>query len=354
MIYYNIVIAILIFIALIFKKNIGIYICSTIFFLFAAFRAPSVGTDVSGYFSVFDDLLNHTIYEQVFNSGLPSSRDPFFYIIVRILKTVGISNQMILALIALLVAISCGFIIYKYSCDYFMTYLLLFCLRFYIFTFSGLRAAVAQSILILALPLLFDGKKIKFVIWIIIASLFHKSALFSLFMVPLVLLKNISVILLSGIIIIVLDFYTNIFSTVTNYITILSTYENYIIIPKENTRSGLTTIVIYLAISIIYLLFFLNKKKQDKMDNINYKFYKITIFGVLFYILNLRYPNASRIGDFFCIYYCILLPNMLNKIGEKYNENIIIKIMLVLLLIIQFNVYGAGAGSDNYIFFWNK
>ncbi len=90
---------------------------------------------------------------------------------------IGISYDDCLLIIAAFVAITLGVLVYRYSPSPFWSYTMFIGMGFYLFTYSGLKQAVAMSFLILAAMAMFEGKPLKFLFWTCVGGLFHAPAL---------------------------------------------------------------------------------------------------------------------------------------------------------------------------------
>lgn len=96
----------------------------------------------------------------------------------------GISYDGCILLIAVFVAVTLGILIYRYSPSPYWSYLMYIAMGFYIFTYSGLKQAIAMGFVILAAMAMFERKPVRFVIWLLIGSRFHAPSLIFLAAYP--------------------------------------------------------------------------------------------------------------------------------------------------------------------------
>ncbi len=97
---------------------------------------------------------------------------------------IGISYDNCILIIATLVAVTLGLLIYRYSPSPFWSYVMYIAMGFYMFTYSGLKQAIAMSFLILAAMAMFENKLWKFLLYTMVGGFFHAPALIFLVAYP--------------------------------------------------------------------------------------------------------------------------------------------------------------------------
>lgn len=139
---------------------------------FSGFRAWWMG-DLIKYYTLYlkcnGAAWKATVFEDFSNAGIRL----FF----KGAGSLGISYDICIFLIAALVAISLGIIVFRYSPSPYWSYLIYIAVGFYIFTYSGLKQSIAMSFIIFAACAYFESKPIKLVLWTLVAALFHAPAL---------------------------------------------------------------------------------------------------------------------------------------------------------------------------------
>lgn len=331
------------------KKNIQIIMVLFIVLilsLFSGFRGASVGTDTVRYFNHIFNWQNNIANKYPTEPGL-RFLSKFSNLIVQgpqftILVVAVITNALIVfRLWTLRSYISFSFAIFIYTTTY------------YAMTFSGIRQWIAVAIIFFGSKYIFKLKYVKFSIIVLIASLFHNTAILALILPILDMLSSkfkykkqrlifallifLSPLLLGGIIII------------ESKINLLNQYSGYF---KNINWSNSTGIVIWVKLIIGLLLYlFFNKKKFYDPD-FYVRIYNVYFCGLLislpgFYILNL-----SRIGLYFTIFETIMFA-LIVKSKDKMRSlffTIIIGTFSTLLFILELS--GSGRGHVPYIPFW--
>lgn len=99
--------------------------------------------------------------------------------------SMGISYDVCIFLIALFSAASLGVIIYRYSPSPYWSYLMYIGMGFYIFTYSGLKQTIAMALLMPAAMAIFEENPRRFLVWTLMAALFHAPAAIFLVAYPI-------------------------------------------------------------------------------------------------------------------------------------------------------------------------
>lgn len=330
------------------NKQISIW-AGIILFLYAGLRATTVGTDLSTYTSTYIILPNMSFSSLVTSTELIVSRDPIFYSFLKILTYISAEPQFMIIITSAIVVLSFSIFIYKNSLNPLMSFIMFIGLRYYSFTLTGIRQALAWSIILFAYQFIKEKKFIKFTLVVIVASLFHISAILFIFAYPLSKLRKIE----KTSLIISLGFLFNFISRnlilkILVRLPALQQYETYIYSGEQGT-TGLTMLLIYIS---ILLLFFIFRRIILSKDKNIYLAYNLSILGVGIMTLSFSYANIFRIGYYFVFPIIILLPSVINNSFDKKSQ-LIANAIVITLLVAQFFLIGPGAGTENYQFFWN-
>lgn len=137
---------------------------------FSGFRTWWFG-DLIKYYTLYRDCAGNLsrVFDEMNNFGIRL----FFYLA----EKVHISYDVCIFLIAALVAIALGYVVYKYSPIPFWSYTMYIALGFYLFSYSGLKQIIAMSFLMFAFVGIEEEKPMKFLLWTLVAAVFHAPAL---------------------------------------------------------------------------------------------------------------------------------------------------------------------------------
>ena len=162
-----------------YKKNRTICILIGAFlFIISAMKAIESFNDLQYYAASYERLPNYK-YINLWNNWRDGKlKDGVFYICSKFLADIGIPAEVWMGIIALIFGLAVGWFIFRNSAKPVLSLTMLLALEYYLFTLSGLRQAVAMAIILLfSYDALLDRKLVRFVVSVLIASLFHSSAM---------------------------------------------------------------------------------------------------------------------------------------------------------------------------------
>lgn len=295
----------------------------TILILLLAFRSIETGTDSKAYYITFNNISNL----QFGNLLHYSDKEEFlFYVLNKIVVLIGGDFQCFL-LVCSLISILPLLFLYKKEVNnsILMISLFLIVAPFSIF-FSGIRQSLALGIVAIAYKFIKDKKIIPFLLLIVIASYFHKSAIFCLILYPLyhVKITNKWLIFIIPIMAFLFLFREQIFSIILQFIS-TSFYEAYNYIKP----TGAFSILILLSLFAIYTYLLPDKTKLDK----NYiglrNFLLMAICIQFFASIN---SQIMRINYYLLLFIPLLIP----KVKEKCKDGNIKLVNLIEFVMIVF------------------
>ena len=337
------------------KKSI---IASFGFVLVLALRSPYCGLDVVGstgdigsmsYAGVFYRMVNYSFWEVLVNPGeIQSHMEVGWLLLTKVISFFTDDLQVFLTIIAIISFIPISYIFGKYSKKVVLSFFIFACLGFYIRYFSGIRQALAISIILLAFDQLYQKRYVWFASIVILASFIHRSSLFFLIMWPLSFLHltaATSVIVLM-IVVVLTPFYNRIVPWIIEFF-FQSKYEHYV----DSVGQAITMFFVY---AIFLLVSFINKSKSRMIELLR----MILLVGVIGQSLGVLSGGAiTRIGFYFNVFLAILLPEMIDSFKDRTEQNFINVVAIVLLCTFFVLTQPAGEGSSNvipYKFYWEN
>lgn len=316
--------------------------------LFSSLRGSSVGTDTAQY-------LSNIFYVQ--NTGsIRRLLEPGFEILVLFISFFIKDPQFVLVVIALIIN---GLIVKRLwmlrSQISFSYAIFIYTTTYYIMTFSGLRQWLAVSIIFFGSKYLFSLNYFKYVVTVIIASLFHNTSIFALILPILdmlssklkyrrqklmfILLFFLGPLLVGGIVI--LDSRTN----------LLSQYGGYFLQHRHFVGELSGGLMIWIKIIIgIFVWMSIQKSSLPNSD------FRARVFNIYFLGLVVSFPgyyiaNLARIGWYFNIFETIMF-GLLAKDRSARARVLIIVITTLYILLFILEMVGSGRGHMPYIPFW--
>src|SRR5699024_4696704 len=303
-----------------YKREIFIILTSFQLFILLSLRSIDVGSDVAGYLKVFE----WAKYAD-FRVLIDHRHELGYLVFNKMILLFTTNNQLFLATIAAITVFSVGYFIYKNSKSPFLSYYLYITLGFYTFIFSGLRQAIAFSIIFFSYKYIKEKKLFKFLSTVILASLFHKSAL--VFIIAyFVSKKKITTPYIIGYFFtlgFVFVFRVKIMQLINNLF-----YEDYPVIDG----SAFSILVVALIVVILSLIFVKNVKLTNPNAIIHYN---LVMFSVFIIILASTSTNVLRVANYFYYYIILLIPDVLISIKEK-KFYVIAYLLVLILAFVQF------------------
>ena len=278
-----------------YRKLFFFTVCFTII-IFQGLRSFSVGTDLRAYLPSY---LN--IGHLPFNTFSYQNFEPGFIFLNKILYTLGFSKRGFLFIVACMVQIPIFYTMYKYSSLPLLSILCYFAIGNFLMTFSGLRQSIAMAICFAAYGSIKTKNLKQFICMIVIASLFHKSALFCLSLYPLYYV-NIGKkwrYACYFLIIIVFIFRKKIFSILG-----ILYYGDAL----EITNTG--AFEMFFAYIFLYACSFIPKSTSTDYKGLR----NILLLLTIIFSFSSIHPYIARIGYPLTLYMTIFIPEVVNRI----------------------------------------
>ena len=327
--------------------------------LLSGLRGSSVGLDTWGYIRIIEA-----------NGEWATITDRGFVLLIKVTRVLlGKNPQIVLFLIAFLI----NFFIVKALfdmgdiCD-FRFALFVYLTTFYFLTFSGIRQWLSVAIISYAIKYIRKEKYVTYIIWVLIASTFHLSALLGMLNVPLIIfftkkdylpkrtkkLHEFGILLFPVVCVALGWVYANLVSKYSHWIS-----EEYERVGEFGTMY--IGLILLFVLICSYILFF---KKQYAIEGQSiYFLLPIGIFALLTHIfagiIGLYIRNIGRVEWCFSIGCCMLYASFFGKsvfvskgqIGAICKTGI--KFLLILFCIYEFYymLNNGGSGQVPYVLF---
>ena len=239
------------------KDQYYCFLMTSLLFLIAALRAPSVGFDTIHYCQHFYNVCGESLKEII-----QKYEEPGFYLLCKAISTFSDNAQWMLAVVGLIFTAAIGYFIYKYSSEYMASFLILIPFQFYSFSLTGLRQTLALSLVLYSYKYIEKKEFLKFTISILVAMTFHYSAIFAfpLYFIYKFRINN----LWRSVIVLMLPVLYIFRSSIIRY-GLKYLYTDYNV--YSDVQGSYVTFALYLAICIIYK-FVCDKKYDDGFEAI--------------------------------------------------------------------------------------
>lgn len=191
---------------------------------------------------------------------------------------------------------------------------------------SAMRQSIATMLFVFSLHYLYDNKIVRYCLCILLASLFHYTAIL---LAPFFLIAFIKKRIDRNIAYLLFVFYLSLFFMgkiispfLKHLIGIFSEkYEYYQ--DAGNISSGLG----FIYYSLLFIIVLLYEKKQDHKSSL---FFKISVVSFIIMPLSIIVEMIGRLGIYFMPSIMIVYPNIVHKISIRSNKLIFITIFVII------------------------
>lgn len=315
--------------------------------LIGGLRDSTVGTDTSAYpVTAFNALQNGISAETLL---LLSYIEPFYFLLSFVgIKIFGNDINSIL-LITQIIIIICTYIacfrLKKIAPPTLSWTLYLF--LFFNMSLNAMRQNIAISIVFLGFTYLIERKLFKFLIYVFIAFMFHKSAIISLLLIPCIFIESnkVNKYMILGAVILFVS-YSAILKNSLSF-DIMDKYEQYQVGGEYEGKLSYSELI--LRIVFLSLLFCRTPKNEKRQ----YFFNVMTLFICEFFINLLQVWSRfiGRLGQYIFILYIVYVPYYLyrNKInGKSRIDNIFFTFAVVIIYWYYVYILKDAGETSNY------
>jgi hypothetical protein len=285
------------------KPGIGFYVFLIVAILFSGLRDMIGGYDVYIYAEVYEIPTSQIMKFPTFEIGFRW----FYYL----LRQISDNRYFMFFICAVLIMASHFFTVKKHSPIIYFSLFILFC-KFFLMSFVYLRQGIAMGIIWFSIGYILKKDFLRFGFLIILAFLFHKSAIIFL---PIYFIANIKFNQLNMFVVTLCALVISVSPLTSFFMTLISdNIDNDRIAVYVSKSGGINIFYLIEAVLLIYLLL--------KFRTQFYKTQKGTLIlnGLFLYILIniMSLTNASfvRFGWFYFIFLVLAIPYIYNFIKQ--------------------------------------
>lgn len=318
------------------NKQFTILAILPIFLLFVL-RDKYIGADTIGYVRFFQVDIRRFSFYMLFQEDVMRFEIGFrLYVKLISLITNNYTIYFLINGIIIFGTLLC--FSFKYTKNPFLFFFLFITLGTYSFLETGLRQALAMMICLWSVDFIKDRKPIRFILTVILAYFFHKSAMIFVILYPLCNIKK------HDYMIFVYSFFSFVlligFSTFQGFFNSLLGYEYEI---EETNNGGIFMMVLLILFSFSFYLLH-NKKEEEKTLNV---ILHLSLLTLMFWLLRLVSRTAERI----CYYYIYGLYIYFSQ-AARYDRDFWSSLLKGLLILACFALFIYRNIGVNYSFFW--
>lgn len=345
----------IVFFALIKNNHTNIEKENKIFFILTAIilivvsglRSRYTGTtDTDAYATMFENLSAYTSFNTYF-AGIYEKRTFFifseyaFHLFCYLLSRISNNPQLLILVTSTINVLATLFFIKNNSKNTEVSTVGFICLGSFTFAMNGMRQSLAMSICLLSFEFVKKKKFIPFLLIVVLATLFHKTAFVFLIVY---FAHNIK---WNRFNIVVLPILLATFAFCADEITVIfdeATGKEYTS-GESFSSGGIVTILIYLLCIVLTLL----KPKTLKNNNNIRTAFILSLFGLFLYLARYFVIDIyERVSYYFFFFILILLSSI---VDESENKNLM-RLLVITLSVFLFAYRLIGSSFENFKFFF--
>lgn len=309
-------------------------------------RSPKMTYDTPVYLEIFKQVHSISVFDFKNLTNTTTLEIGFSYL-NKIISFISLEDQFYILVMSFLTLFLIKKLIDKHSKIVWLSYYLFYSLYFYLSFFSMIRQGLAMALIAVSFIYLFESKKGKFVLTVLVAFLIHKTAIIFL---PLIFLSSKKVNSKFYLILLLLSISTWVFSEkILNFLFKYGGYQNYSY--KAVEGEGLNLLIVYVLIFIATLYFKTPLLKENTKNSI---YFYIIAFSIVSQILALEFSLFSRTSLYFGLFNILLIPNIISGIEDKGMKWFGMIILITLTPIYMYiNLNKNLGGVIPYTLFWN-
>lgn len=330
------------------KRNYCIF-AFVLIFLMLAFRHPSMGRDLQygkaeGYLGMFE-IIGKSSWDKVLHYEF-LNYERGYIVFCKLFSFISMEQQTLLIACAFISISAVSYLVYKYSENPMLSFLIYLGLPVFLMNYSGMRQVLAISVTTISYVFIKNRKLIFFIAAVLLAATFHRSAIFFIIAYPIYYLKAMGKMrwLTVGLLPIVYLLRDPLFR-------VLSRIFKDDAVPDNN--SAVTLFIVFSAVYIFTTVYSdKNNIHNEGLMNLFWLACVCQAFGGI-------YATAMRVGYYFMVYLILLLPESLMYIKENINDNNKTYTVSTIAIYAAFIIYGlyslysaSWAMSNPYHFFW--
>lgn len=281
--------------------------------LVACFRY-GIGTDYRNYASYFRSVA----------AGGRWNMELLFYLTSAGCMKLFQDVRFAFAFYSILIIFLIGKTVHDYSMNCTESLFIFITLGYYFASLNIVRQYVSVALVFFSTRYIWEKRYFMYIIFILIATLFHQSAVFAL-LIPVLCNHRLSskeYAVISGVGLLLLLFPTSVNNVLVTLIP--SRYRHYVL--NESSLVSMQEVICYIV--LMGALFIMGLRLRKYLDNIQFDFlYNCIFYTLLIYSVWNSIPNVNRIGIYFEIYTILYIPMIIelnqgsSRVSNKYIIN---------------------------------
>ena len=333
------------------RRRTYVYLVISVLILLSGLRNWAVGSDTYQYYYIFDMVKQDTWATLLDNFIHYEGKDPFYRIFIKAFQLFSCSYQVYLIFVAIIFMTALGNFILKNTSQIrhavlaFVVYMGYF---YGFFSITGTRQTIATAFLLWSFEFIKKKKYLPYVILVLVAGLFHISALVFLLVAFFVNFKKPKQLFALTLISFPIVFYLK-NDLAVFFVESTGMEDRFGAFAEQYYRGGsLILTIFHVLLGVISLLLY---KNVLKIKPAGFRFFNMFALALFFFPLQWVNPSAGRIAQYFDVIIIVLIPYLLDAItGKDIDRRRIVYAFTVVLFIVltTFTI----TAWDEYKFFW--
>lgn len=322
------------------SRKLYCILASTNMALISGLRAYSVGPDTANYVWYFK--LHSTMdFLEIINSneGLEKGYMIFEYLVSR----VSSSPTVFFLVVAFFFMASVGALIYRYSGEPCMSFLVFAAIGLFTFSMLASRQTIALGIALTSFKFIRDRRPVAFFSTVVLATAFHLSAVAFLPAYFLARKRITKTYVIGAAVGIPLAYILK--GSVFKVLNQLTSY-NYS--PVENEGP-------YVLITLMILVFvagFIQRESVMRRNPENLMLYNMSFASIIIAMLTFVHPSAIRVAYYYHIYLVLFIPEIIISISDSKIRRMVYIISIVILIVLGIRLLLKNTFFVPYFFIW--
>lgn len=294
-------------------------------FVFAAVRGIEIGLDNDSYQSIFSLIKSGYI-----NQKQLRTYERGYVFLNQVVDFLGGEFRTLLVVVSLLSLIGAFYYTKAYSKYPWISIFLYICMGYYELSFTIWRQIIAVSFVLIAYAMQKDGKKWRYLLMIILAFLFHRSAILALLPFLASKLRITKKTILFGVISV------GALYLLRNYIVqlVFALGISRMYMYAGNTIAGEGYVLLLIYVVLFFFIYYARniyvtsvrsgiREKDEQIETCLRQIIPLSIFTLGMQVLSTLFSLLYRAGLYFSVPLILLLPNLLDCFGNYNNKKIV-------------------------------
>ncbi len=307
----------------------GLFFCMLILCFLASFRSYIVGNDTESYIHVFHQCEDYLLLGSRFEIG-------YVYLNV-FLKRLCSNPQIVFVVSSIFIYFSFTRFIWKYSRMPWLSMLVFFMLVFGS-TVNIMRQCIAVAVLLYGVDFIIQRKLIPFVLSVVIAFLFHYTAVFFVFawFLPNIKLNGRTLFVFASLTLFCYTLFSSLLSYAFSYFSMYEYYSDSMYFEGEARTATMIQIAMSFSISLLgyvsYYYYTDDEWKKAKKDGQIVKLLILIQFvATVIYVLCLKLNLLDRVAFYYSVFSFVSLANAISLYPIYVRKRLAFGVVLFLL-----------------------